>query len=237
MNFKRIAERIGAAPFSSSLATLAKVYRTDKGKGHNYIPHYAHHLEKYRHREIKMLEIGVGGYDKPHKGGKSLRMWRDYFPKSHIYSIDIYDKSAHEGERIKIFQGSQVDEAFLNGLLAETGPLDIIIDDGSHINEHVIRSFELLFPHLKKGGTYVVEDTQTSYWPDYGGTSEDLRQAPTMMNYFKHLTDSLNYKEFLTKDYQPKYYDQHIVAMHFYHNLIFIEKGDNNEPSNILDNK
>lgn len=161
-------------------------------------------------------------------------MWRDYFPYAQIYSIDIHDKSAHEGKRIRILQGSQVDEEFLNTLLAETGPLDIIIDDGSHINEHVIRSFELLFPHLKSGGTYVAEDTQTSYWPDYGGTSENLRESVTMMNYFKHLTDSLNHREFLLEDYRPTYYDQHIVAMHFYHNLIFIEKGLNNEESNIL---
>ena len=55
-----------------------------------------------------------------------------------------------------------------------------------------------------------------------------------MMNYFKHLTDSLNYKEFLIEEYQPTYYDQHIVAMHFYHNLIFIVKGLNEEASNIL---
>ena len=234
MNVKRIAEKLGSSPFSKNLAMLAKIYRTDKGKGHNYIPHYVTHLEKYRKKKIKLLEIGVGGYDKPHKGGKSLRMWRDYFPYAQIYSMDIHDKSAHEGNRIRIFRGSQVDESFLTDVLAETGPLDVIIDDGSHINEHVIKSFELLFPHLKNDGTYVVEDTQTSYWPDYGGSSEDLRASTSMMPYFQQLTDSLNYKEFLIEDYQPSYYDLHIVAMHFYHNLIFIQKGNNTENSNIL---
>lgn len=234
MNFKRIAEKIGAAPFSNNLAMLAKIYRTDKGKGHHYVPHYHHHLQKYQSQKIKLLEIGVGGYDRPHKGGKSLRMWRDYFPYAQIYAIDIYDKSEHEGERIRIFQESQVDEAFLEKLIAETGPLDVIIDDGSHINEHVIKSFACLFPHLKDGGTYVVEDTQTSYWPNYGGTSENLQEPLTMMNFFKQLTDCLNHKEFLISNYQPTYYDQHIVAMHFYHNLIFIEKGANDEASNII---
>ncbi len=234
MNIKRIAEKIGATPFSNNLAMLAKIYRTDKGKGHNYIPHYHHHLQKYRRQKIKLLEIGVGGYDRPHKGGKSLRMWRDYFPYAQIYAVDIYDKSAHEADRIRIFQGSQVDEAFLEKIIAETGPLDVIIDDGSHVNEHVIKSFAWLFPHLKDGGTYVVEDTQTSYWPDYGGSSENLQEPATMMNFFKQLTDALNHKEFLISNYQPTYYDQHIVGMHFYHNLIFLEKGVNDEKSNIL---
>ena len=231
---KRFVEKIGATPFSESLSMLAKIYRTDKAIGHNYIQHYVTHLSKYQSEEIKMLEIGVGGYDKPRMGGNSLRMWRDYFPNGQIYSMDIHDKSAQEGERIRIFQGSQADEAFLEKVVAETGPLDIIIDDGSHINEHVIKTFKILFPILKEGGTYVIEDTQTSYWPEFGGNSEDLQQPDTMMNFFKQLTDSLNYEEFLTEGYQPSYYDLNIIGMHFYHNLIFLEKGSNTESSNIV---
>ncbi len=231
---KRVAEKIGAAPFSENLAGLARIYRTDKAIGHNYIPHYVTHLKKYRNKRIKLLEIGVGGYDKPGMGGNSLRMWQNYFSQGQIYAIDIYDKSAQENERIKIFQGSQVDKDFLKEVLDETGPLDIIIDDGSHLNEHVIKTFEILFPVLKNGGTYVIEDTQTSYWPEMGGSSKDLKLPGTMMNFFKQLTDSLNYEEYLTDNYQPSYYDRHIVGMHFYHNLIFLEKGSNNEGSNIV---
>ena len=37
-------------------------------------------------------------------------------------------------------------------------------------------------------------------------------------------------------DYQRSYYDAHITSMHFYHNMIFIYKGDNNEASNYLTN-
>lgn len=232
--FKRFAEKIGAAPFSKKLPVLAKMYRTDKVVGHSYISHYVTHLSKYQSREIKMLEIGVGGYDKPEMGGNSLRMWRDYFPNGQIYSIDIHDKSAQEEDRIRIFRGSQADEAFLEKVTAETGPLDIIIDDGSHINEHVIKTFKKLFPVLKEGGTYVIEDTQTSYWPEFGGSSEKLQQSDTMMNFFKQLTDCLNHKEFLIKGYQPSYYDLNIVGIHFYHNLIFLEKGSNTENSNIV---
>ena len=231
---KRVAEKIGAAPFSKNLAGLAKIYRTDKAIGHNYIPHYVTHLKKYRKERIKLLEIGVGGYDKPGMGGNSLRMWQDYFSLGQIYAMDIYDKSAQESKRIKIFQGSQIDENFLMKVVDETGLLDIIIDDGSHVNEHVVKTFKMLFPVLKDGGTYVIEDTQTSYWPDMGGSSENLKLPGTMMNFFKQLTDSLNYEEYLLDDYQPSYYDQHIVGVHFYHNLIFLEKGNNTEGSNIV---
>jgi demethylmacrocin O-methyltransferase len=178
----------------------------------------------------------VGGYDNPKLGGESLRMWKKYFPFGTIYSIDIFDKSFHEENRIKIFKGSQVDEEFLQGLVNVTGPLDIIIDDGSHINEHAIKSFKILFPSLKIGGLYVIEDTQTSYWPDYGGNSDDLHHADTMLNFFKQLTDCLNHKEFIRPGYIPDYFDRHIVDMHFYHNMVFIHKDKNVEESNFLKN-
>ena len=217
-----------------NLSKLAKIYNTDKFRGHYYAPHYQTHFQRFRKKKINLLEIGVGGYDNPTKGGNSLRMWKKYFPKGQIYAIDVYDKSFLEEKRIKIFQGSQVEKEFMGRVVAQTGPLDLIIDDGSHVNEHVITSFELLFPFLKDGGVYVVEDTQTSYWPEYGGSSDDLNNPFTMMNYFKSLTDSLNHQEILNPDYIPTYFDKKIISMHFYHNLIFIYKGNNDEESNIV---
>ncbi|MFK7058789.1 CmcI family methyltransferase [Flavobacterium oreochromis] len=89
------------------------------------------------------------------------------------FSIDIYDKFKLQENRIKIYKGSQVDENLLKGICKEVGEFDLIIDDGSHINDHVIKTFEYLFPRLKKGGYYVIEDTQTSYWKEYGGSSVD----------------------------------------------------------------
>ncbi len=54
------------------------------------------------------------------------------------------------------------------------------------------------------------------------------------MGFFKKLTDGLNYAEFDRDHFEPSYYDKHIVAMHFYHNIVFIQKGLNNEGSNLL---
>ena len=81
-----------------------------------------------------------------------------------------------------------------------------------------------------------MEDTQTSYWPEYGGSSIDLSSSITIMNFFKGLTDSLNNKEFILDGYIQNYYDKKIISINFYHNLIFIYKGDNNEESNIIVN-
>ena len=214
------------------LTSLAKIYRADKWGWHSYTPHYQHHLKKYRNRRINLLEIGAGGYDDIKSGGESLRMWKRYFPFGKIYSIDIYDKSFIEENRIKIFKGSQVDDVFMQEVVKTD--FDIIIDDGSHINDHVIHTFKSLFPVLKDGGIYVIEDVQTSYWPAFGGDSDNLNNPNTIMSFFKNLTDGLNYKEFIRPGYQPSYFDMNIVSMHFYHNLIFICKGKNIEESNLV---
>jgi len=219
-----------------NLDKLASIHKTDKNKYHFYTQHYQNHFRPYKYKKIKFLEIGVGGYDNPLSGGESLRMWKSFFPFAKIFSLDIFDKSFLQEKRIYIFKGSQVDEMILTTICNQVDEFDLIVDDGSHINEHVIRSFEFLFPKLKKGGIYVVEDTQTSYWEDYGGTSKDFNAKGTIYHYFKSLIDSLNNEEFLLPDYKKSYFDKHIISMHFYHNMIFIYKGDNNEQSNYLVN-
>ncbi len=223
--------------YRKNLIKLATFYKTDKWNRHWYAQHYQKHFEPLRKKRLNILEIGIGGYSNPNKGGESLRMWKTYFPKSNIYGIDIYEKKKHEEKRIKTFQGSQIDLNFLKEIINEIGQVDIIIDDGSHINDNVIKSFEILFPILSKNGIYVIEDTQTSYWKKFGGSRDDLNSNKTTMGFFKNLCDGLNYAEFSTPDYILKYFDKHIISMHFYHNLIFIYKGENNEGSNIKPKK
>lgn len=222
--------------FMSNLDKLATIHKTDKNRYHFYTQHYQKHFKPFKYKKINLLEIGVGGYEHPLSGGQSLRMWKTFFPFAKIFSLDIFDKSFLQEKRIKIFKGSQVDIDFLEDVCNQAGVFDLIIDDGSHINEHVIKSFEFLFPKLKKGGIYVIEDTQTSYWEEYGGSSTDFNRVGTIYCYFKSLIDSLNHEEFMILNYEKSYYDKHIVSIHFYHNMIFIYKGDNNEPSNYLVN-
>jgi hypothetical protein len=232
LKFKYKLRYFKAFLYLHNLSKIATIHKTDKYGYHFYTPHYQNHLNRFKYKNNNILEIGVGGYEDPYIGGNSLRMWKSYFPFSKIYALDIYDKSFLQEKRIKIFKGSQVDFEFLNTITKEIGDIDIIIDDGSHINEHVIESFKYLFPKLKKGGIYVIEDTQTSYWENYGGDSTNFNNEETIYGFFKSLIDCLNNEEFIIDNYHKTYYDKHIIAMHFYHNMIFICKGDNNELSN-----
>ncbi|MDJ0691820.1 MAG: hypothetical protein QNJ41_25375 [Xenococcaceae cyanobacterium MO_188.B32] len=220
--------------FGSNLKVLSLIYNSDKWGTHWYAKHYETHLAHLRKKKLNILEIGIGGYKDPQDGGGSLRMWRTYFPKSRIFGIDIEDKSCHDERRIKTFKCSQVDDDALEKVLEEIGQIDIVIDDGSHINEHIIHTFKFLFPKLSENGIYVIEDLQTSYWQSFGGSSDNLNRSDTAMGFLKQLTDGLNYAEYRLKNYEPTYFDKNIVAIHFYHNIVFIQKGLNNEDSNIL---
>ena len=51
------------------------------------------------------------------------------------------------------------------------------------------------------------------------------------MNFFKQLTDSLNYQEIANPFYIEKKYDGKITNISFYHNMVFVRKGNNDKPS------
>jgi hypothetical protein len=214
------------------LTELARAFGTDKGgPKHHYTQHYERHLRHLREESFTFLEIGIGGYEKQGRGGGSLRMWKHFFPRAQIVGLDIHDKSFVEADRIRTYQGSQVDPEILDRIVDEAGDLRVVVDDGSHECEHVRETFRLLFPRLPDGGIYAIEDTQTSYWPERGG-SEDLDARTTSMALVKQLVDGLNYEEFVDESYVPTYTDLNVAAVHCYHNLVVIEKGPNAEGSN-----
>ena len=221
---------------------LTEIHKSDKWSSHDYAFPYYLAFNALKYQPVRLLEIGIGGYDEvtggygdPMRGGESLRFWKGYFPHGKIYGLDIEDKTGLQEDRIQIFQGSQIDASVLERVISEIGDLDIIIDDGSHINSHVLFTFAMLFPKLKNGGLYVVEDCQSSYWQDgYGGKWPDRNSPDTIVGYFKSLVDGLNHAEFPLEVYEPDYFERNILGISFFHNLIFIRKGQNLKASNVI---
>ncbi|KAA2256349.1 class I SAM-dependent methyltransferase [Solihabitans fulvus] len=216
----------------ADLTELAVRFQSDKWGSHWYTPNYERYFAPYRDARVKILEIGIGGYGDPQAGGASLRMWKHYFRRGLVYGMDIHEKTGIDEPRLRTIVGDQSDAALLDSLGASLGPFDIIIDDGSHLNEHVITSFHALFPHVRPGGLYVIEDTQTSYWPGWGGSSTELDRPDTSMNLVKSLVDGLNHREFVRNgDAEPSATDLAVTSVHVHHNMAVIEKGVNTEQS------
>jgi hypothetical protein len=199
---------------------------------HDYLKKYEKYLPFDREQPIKILEIGV-------LEGESLCVWKQYFTNVQIVGIDInpYCKK-FESENINIEIGSQSDADFLKNVCEKYGPFDMILDDGSHMNEHVIFTFKELFKYVKPQGVYIVEDSATSYWEYYGGKRYGQN---TIMEYFKSIVDEVNFfgeesmgeninkredisliQQFKTKGYD--YLGTEIESLNFLNSIILITK-------------
>lgn len=137
------------------LQELGIKYGTDKVE-HGYLPIYDEHISKISCVE-NILEIGIWQ-------GQSLNMWADYLPNATIHGLDIIPCSIFfDKPNIKIYAGNQTDVNLLKLIVEKIQPLSIVIDDGSHMMGDAMISFKTLFPYLKTGGIYAIEDLHTCY--------------------------------------------------------------------------
>jgi len=153
-------------------------------KWHHYLAVYDRHLARFRGTPVRLLEIGVN------RGG-SLQLWRDYLGAAAvIHGIDIDPGCALiDDPGLTVHIGSQADLAFLDGVHAAMGGIDVVIDDGSHVSSDQIATFLALFPKLADSGVYICEDLHASYWRRFGG---GLKRPGTFIEFLKERIDGLH---------------------------------------------
>jgi predicted O-methyltransferase YrrM len=124
-------------------------------------------------RPQNIFEIGI--WD-----GGSTAYWFEYFNAQKIVAVDHLDRedsgyfrryveSRKLADRVKTYWG--VNQGDSRRLLEIVGnefeePLDLVIDDGSHLPEETKTSFETLYPLLRPGGIYVIEDWNWELMPE-----------------------------------------------------------------------
>lgn len=191
-------------------------------KDRHYFEVYDFHFKPLLNKKINLLEIGVAN-------GGSLWMWKEYFKNSSIYGIDLNPECEQwEGQNVHINIGDQGNIGFLKDIGKRVGKFDIIIDDGSHMMNHQIISFNTLFHFLKDGGIYILEDLGTSYWPRYGG---GIKNQLTCIERLKQLIDEIHMPHCRHDNAQslkittvPSYFELNISSVHFYNSMCFIYK-------------
>lgn len=210
------------------LQHLGIKYGTDKSvhtfKGKTYCDIYDKHFQSIRETVRVFVEIGV-------RDGASLRMFEEYFPNATLYGIDIDPRCRQfETQRTHILIGDQNDDTFLQELRDRIGPYDILIDDGSHITNHQIKTFDILYRNLNPEGFYVIEDLRNSY-EESGINSLNLRTIWPGMQYNK-VSDSLkNYRAVFDRFVQQhvKLLDFHrhpyLFAVHQYPMIVMFENA------------
>jgi len=122
----------------------------DKGGIHTYLETYER-LFSERRECITLLEIGLAM-------GDSIKLWDRYFTKSKIIGVDIslvFEIGKYENY-VSLIQADATKESFL-GRIADYS-FDIIIDDGSHMENDQVTTFNLLKGKMNPGGVYIIED-------------------------------------------------------------------------------
>lgn len=200
-----------------SLDEIGIINGTDKSSTkHNYLAGIDAHLSKkydskYRtNQPTKILEIGICN-------GASMRTFARAFPNSTITGIDISpdcSKLCQDLDNINII----IDDATKPTCLKSDQKFDLIIDDGSHDPSDALESFQFLFErHLLNNGTYIIEDIDCFYNPEYA-----KKQSSTIENFQharKNLLDDLVFGSIRTKRKSA------IKSIHIFDKIIVIDKN------------
>lgn len=208
-------------------------------KWEHYFDIYDHLLGKFYESKVNYLEIGV-------QNGGSLEIAKKLFASdSLIIGMDIDPNCKRLEGKVanQIIIGSQVDDATLLKV-SEFGPFDIIIDDGSHIQSHMIVTFFKLFPLLSQNGVYIIEDTHTNYSPEH----QESFLGIGLYDYFKGLSERLNI-DFINSHFRKDRYKlprherssihqipdivRDIFSIEFFDSVIAIKKRTKTEPLRI----
>jgi cephalosporin hydroxylase len=222
--FKR--QRPAADPATNPLVDY--FYGNENGrlvhKWLHYFDIYHRHFAAYRDREVTVVEFGVSH-------GGSLDMWRHYFgPKARIVGVDIDPRCAGLAKPgVEVLIGDQGDPAFLRSVAERVGPIDVLIEDGGHEMHQQLATFGELWPVIRDGGVFLIEDLHTSYWSEYGG---GYRRPGTFIEHAKTLVDSVN--AWHSRDPESFRVDDHtrtVTGMHVYDSIVVLDKGVVEPPS------
>lgn len=211
-----------------------------------FLDAYEENLAPFVGKDTVLWEIGTG-YPKSKQPdgcmgmGGSLSMFKEYLgPKSIVIGIDIIPEcKEYENVDRKIFIeiGSQTDLSFLDVLISKYGCPDIVIDDGSHLDQHINITFTHIYPHLKCPGVHAIEDCFANHVigdPSYDKDFDDpTRFASTSFSHIlqmnqqyrrKHASQQANVYQ---KSFNCTAFGFMTTSIKYYPNLIIYNKGVN----------
>lgn len=169
-------------------------------KWRHYFDIYHRHFAKFVGQEVHVVEIGVFS-------GGSMGMWLDYFGSGcRVYGVDNQPAcKAYESDSVEIFIGDQSDPSFWESFVKSVPRIDIVIDDGSHLPDHQIATFESIFTRISPGGVYLCEDVhgiRNRFHMYMNGLSRNLniKDGPTG---FQSMVDSVHMYPFVTVVERP----------------------------------
>jgi len=147
-----------------------KGFRTDKVTPHGYLPDYLK-IAASLPEDAVVCEVGVAR-------GASLEMWQHLFPAGIVIGVDHKADSGWPDGAIPVV--AEQDDPALGDKVRGHAPdgCHLIVDDASHIGDLTLATFRLLWPLVKPGCWYVVEDWADPWmfphWPGWPSVRPEL---------------------------------------------------------------
>lgn len=212
----------------NKMQELGVKYKTDKITHHKYHEIFPTYIEKFYNNTGGIVEVGLLAPESQ-AGLASLNMWLELFPNMHIYGLDKATQDEFKN-RYTILNCDQSDARQLDRCIEKINlPIYLINDDGSHIPEHQLLTFNKLFPLLEVNGVYIIEDIETSYWTKGGlygyETSYGKGHRKSIVEIFKQAIDGVNL-EFSQSSEGLVQHQKQIASISFAKNCIIITKRE-----------
>lgn len=185
-------------------AALATEPTPDKVTRHSYQTMYGRFLLPYYHQNpnMKMLEIGLG-CNMNYGPGASVLLYKTLFPQAELWEAEYVERCVKQYKNsdilkgINVLTGDQGDYNTLDSWIQESGGnFDVIIDDGGHQNCQIWNSFMKLWPTVKPGGLYFIEDMEVARHAKKHNPQAPCDASVTVPEKLKEVFDVLIYEEY-----------------------------------------
>jgi len=178
-----------------SLVDLVDNTRTDKNTVHAYLDLYQKLIQNKKNTTGNILEIGIGG-------GGSIQLWNDFFLNANIYSIDITPMNCVferllSLKRVTLYTSVDAydEKIFWSYFVSKNLNFDVILDDGAHTLESMIKFIQLYTQILTKDGILIIEDIPDINWTQSlkNVTPENLKKYITVydLRHIKNKSDDI----------------------------------------------
>ena len=204
--------------FNKDLNFLFEYFNSDKGEfyinqytqpykrknnkitAHGYAKFYEDLFKPLKDKSLKILEIGS------FYGNASAALFF-YFRNSLIYSADINpDMYKYKGSRLNnFFVDSSSKESIVKNILNQNIEFNIVIEDASHMLKDQIISLFMLFPKIKKGGIFIIEEI------DFPEKKEDMRIGQNMPD-LKTILKKIQSNEDFDSEYINKNEKEYLIS-------------------------
>ena len=139
-------------------------------------------LNPLKNRPISFMELGI-------KFGGSIQYWDDFLkhPEAQIVGLDLKVPDIEMSDRVTLYECDQNDSEQVKQIGDKHGPFDLVIDDASHFAKETRKCWDILWPKVKMGGYYIIEDWAVGYFgkqlPQYEGMIEVVTNIMTKANH------------------------------------------------------